>query len=106
MSNRIVKRNRLKKKINYDRHVVVVHRSNKNILAQVLEPGTKKTLVTFTSCNEKGTKTKKSEIIGEKVSNYLKKNKIQSVFFDRNGYLYHGRVKALAESIRKNNINI
>jgi len=106
MSTRLVKRNRSKKKVNYDSHVVVVYRSNKNILAQVLEPKTKKTLATFNSYIETGTKTEKSEKIGKKVAEFLAKNKIESVFFDRNGFLYHGRIKALAESIRNNNINI
>ncbi|NJL96318.1 50S ribosomal protein L18 [Candidatus Gracilibacteria bacterium] len=106
MSTRLIKKNRSKKKLDYDQHVVVVYRSNKNIVAQLIEPKTKKTLATANSYQEKGTKIERSTKVGLKMADIIKKKKITKVLFDRNGYLYHGRVKALAESIRENNVNI
>ena len=40
------------------------------------------------------------------MADYLKKNKIESVSFDRSGYKYHGKVKALADSMRENGVKI
>ena len=44
---------------------------------------------------------KQSEIVGQSLANKAKENKILEVIFDRNGYKYHGRVKAFADSARK-----
>lgn len=102
-----VRKNRTKQKINYAYPVVLVVRSNKNMMVQVLEPITKKTLFTAHTHNvSKGTKTDKSAQLGTVVAQYLKKFKIDKVVFDRNGYVYHGRIKAVADSIREQNIEI
>lgn len=107
MAIRNVKKMRSKKRINYDDHVLIVFRSNKNILAQMLEPVTKKTLFTIASNNiKKGTKTEKAVEVGKKIATEAKKRKIKKIAFDRNGYLYHGRVKALAESVKESGVNI
>jgi large subunit ribosomal protein L18 len=101
MSKTIIRKNRSKKKINYDRHVIIVARSNKNVNVQLLEPITKKTLVTFDSYKVKGSKTDKSKFVGDSMAKYLEKNKISNIVFDRNGYLFHGRIKAVADAILK-----
>jgi large subunit ribosomal protein L18 len=107
MSKDQFKKNRTKGKLNYEHHVVVISRSNKNIIAQVLEPITKKTLVTVDSTKiNKGTKTEKSTEVGKKVADFLKSKKVDRVVFDRNGLIFTGRVKALAAGITNNNITI
>jgi large subunit ribosomal protein L18 len=50
---------------------------------------------------KKGTKTEKAKMVGQLVAERAKEHGIDSVVFDRNGFLYHGRVKALAEAARE-----
>ena len=98
------KRMRTKRNLNYeDFHAVIVHLSNKNAQVQLLEPNTKKTLVTFNSNKLSGiTKTEKSQKVAEDLGNYLESKKIDKVVFDRNGKTYKGnRVKTIAETLRK-----
>lgn len=103
----LVKKRRTKKKLNYDYPVVVVARSNKNVVAQVLEAKTKKTLFTSTSQGmKKVSKIDKSIKVGEEIAKYLTTNKIKKVVFDRNGLLFHGRVKQVADTIKENKILI
>jgi large subunit ribosomal protein L18 len=104
MATRLIKKNRSFAKMNKDHHIVVVSRSNLNIMAQVLAPKTLKPLFTANSYKYTGNKTEQSTKVGEAVANYLNKNSIDIVSFNRNGYLYHGRVKAVAEKIREFNI--
>ena len=47
-----------------------------------------------------------SKAIGKLMADYLKKNKIERVSFDRSGYKYHGKIKALADSMRENGVKI
>jgi large subunit ribosomal protein L18 len=85
----------------------LVFRSNKNILAQLLEPTTKKVLFTIGSEKFKsGTKTERATQVGQEAAKQLKKLKFERVHFDRNGFEYHGRVKAVAEAIRQENIQM
>jgi large subunit ribosomal protein L18 len=53
------------------------------------------------SLKEKASKTEKSKIIGKKLAEKALENNIKKVVFDRNGYLYHGRVKAIADAARE-----
>jgi large subunit ribosomal protein L18 len=107
MTKQSYKSKRLKSKLNYNKHVVVVHRSNKNIVAQILAPLSKSTLFTSDSVTiTKGTKMEKSSIVGKSIADYLIKKKITEVVFDRNGFVYTGRIKAFAESLRENNITM
>ena len=107
MPTREIRKLRTQKKINYDKHVLVVFRSNKNILAQVIEPETKNTLFTVVSNNmEEGTKTEKSQKVGAEIAKRAKEAKITEMTFDRSGYLYHGRIKAMVDAVRENGITI
>lgn len=107
MATHIVKQARSKKKVNYEYPVLVVSRSNKHISIQLLEPVTKKTLATVSSASiTKVNKTDKSKKVGEDMAKILQKKKITKAVFDRNGYLYHGRIKALADAIRESGIEI
>ncbi|MBP3227900.1 MAG: 50S ribosomal protein L18 [Bacteroidaceae bacterium] len=79
-----------------------VFRSNKQIYAQVIDDVAAKTLVSASSLKlEKLPKTEQAGKVGELVAEKALAAGISEVVFDRNGYLYHGRVKAVAEGARK-----
>lgn len=110
---RIQRHRRIRRKIlgTAERPRVTVHRSLKNIYVQAIDDIAQKTLASFSSLDKEFAKTapKKGKItvaeqMGKFFSERLKKKGIQKIAFDRGGYLYHGRVKSLAESIRKNGI--
>lgn len=84
---------------------LAVFRSNKEIYAQLIDDLGQVTLGAVTSLNNKdmktGAKMEQAVAVGKGIAQLAKDKGIQSVVFDRNGYLYHGRVKALAESARE-----
>lgn len=80
-----------------------VFRSNKNIQAQIIDDQQGKTLVAVSSNSLKlanGGNIAAANQIGSEIAKLAKKKKINKVVFDRGGYIYHGRVKALAEAAR------
>lgn len=79
-----------------------VYRSNKHIYAQLIDDENSKTLVSLSDKNidTKGTPVEISAKLGEDLAKTAVSKKIESVVFDRNGYKYHGRVKALADGAR------
>ncbi|NOZ07450.1 MAG: 50S ribosomal protein L18 [FCB group bacterium] len=88
---------------------LVVFRSNKNISAQIIDDTVGSTLTAASSADKnlqakidkaKG-KIEKSAIVGESLGAAAVSKGLSKVIFDRNGYRYHGRVKALAEGARK-----
>ena len=87
-----------------DRPRVVVNRTNKAIYAQIVVDGTdgSKTLVSSSSrrLSRTGLTVENAAKVGEDLGDKAIKAGITTVVFDRNGYLYHGRVKALAEALR------
>lgn len=86
-----------------ERPRLTVFRSNKQIYAQVIDDLTGKTVATASSLALKD-KAPKKEIaakVGELVAQKSIEAGIQQVVFDRNGYLYHGRIKELADAARK-----
>jgi large subunit ribosomal protein L18 len=106
MTNLNFKKTRTKSKINYEYPVVVIFKSNKHAVVQVLEPITKNTLITIDTYKEKGSKTDKSVAVGKKIGDFLNANNIQKVILDRNGYVFTGRIKAVANGIKEKNIII
>ena len=84
-----------------------VFRSNKSISAQLVDDTKGRTLAFASSLNkdikdiEAKTKSEKAGLVGKLIAELAQKNGIENVVFDRNGYLYHGRVKSLAEAARK-----
>lgn len=83
-----------------------VYRSNKDIYAQLIDDTTGKTLAFASSrekevAGEKGTKSEISTLVGKKIAERAKTAGIETVVFDRNGFVYHGRVKALADGARE-----
>ena len=92
---------------------LVVYRSNTNIYAQLVNDGKNITILSTSSLDKNlkdaiskaKNKVIKSEIVGDAIAQKMKKEKIDHIIFDRNGYKYHGRIKALGEAIRKSGIN-
>ena len=81
-----------------------VFRSNKAIYAQVVDDLDGRTLVSARSAEVAGKGLDKSAVarkVGELIAARAKEQKVERVVFDRSGYLYHGRVKALAEGARE-----
>lgn len=78
-----------------------VFRSNTNIYAQVIDDVAGVTLASASSLKETGTKTEQAQKVGEAIAKAAKAAKVEEVIFDRGGYLYHGRVQALAEAARE-----
>ena len=86
-----------------------VFRSNGNIFAQIIDDSWDKTLVSASSIDkelklENGGNVEAAKKVGELLAKRAKKAKITKVTFDRGGYLYHGRVKALADAARENGL--
>ncbi len=110
-NKRRVIRNRKKlKRINVDRYRITVIKSLKNISAQIIDDKKNQTIVSASSTEKdirknKNKKTNLSVIVGEILAKRAVEKKINKVYFDRGGYKYHGRVKALADSLRKNGLN-
>jgi large subunit ribosomal protein L18 len=87
-----------------ERPRVSVFRSNKSIYAQLVDDAGACTIAAARSAEVDGTGLKKSEVakrVGELLAQRAKDKGIERVVFDRSGYLYHGRVKALAEGARE-----
>ncbi len=79
-----------------------VFRSNKQIYVQVIDDDAQKTLVAASSLGlEKMNKSEQAAKVGELVAKKALEAGISTVVFDRNGYLYHGRVKAVADAARE-----
>ncbi len=86
-----------------------VYRSNKGIYAQIIDDYSGKTLVSASSLskdfNASGNKVEQSKAVGKLVAEKALAAGINQVVFDRNGYLYHGRVKSLADGAREAGLN-
>ena len=82
---------------------LTVFRSNKQIYAQVIDDTTGKTLAAASSVKlaDKAPKKEIAAKVGEVIAKNALEAGVQAVVFDRNGYLYHGRVKELADAARK-----
>lgn len=91
-----------------DRPRLSVHVSNMHVVAQVIDDSTMKTLASATSVGvkelDKKTMTEKATFVGEQIAKNANKAKVKKVVFDRGSKLYHGKVKALAESARGNGL--
>jgi large subunit ribosomal protein L18 len=111
-TNREYRRHRIKLRIKKvvtgtaDRPRLTVFRSNKQIYVQVIDDTAGRTLVSATSkveaiANNKVTKIEQARLVGRLIAERAIEAGINTVVFDRNGYLYHGRVKSLADSARE-----
>ena len=100
--------NKVKKVASNDRYRLSISRSSKNIFAQIIDDTKKITLISASSVEkdirsvEKLNKTELSKVVAEKLAKKAQEKKITKIYFDRGIYRYHGRVKAFAETRRKN----
>jgi large subunit ribosomal protein L18 len=109
MTTKELRRIKIKKRVRKHISGTVAHprltvfRSNKQIYAQVIDDMTGNTLASASSIaiTEKAPKKEIASKVGELIARKSKEAGIEAVVFDRNGYLYHGRVKELAEAARK-----
>ena len=100
-------RNKIKKVASLERYRLSVSRSSRNISAQIIDDKNNITLVSASSCTKeiktlKKNKKELSTLVAEELAKKAKDKKITRVYFDRGIYKYHGRVKLLAEQLRKN----
>src|SRR5215510_14684706 len=94
---------RVRKKVSgtSERPRLVIRRSLKHIYAQLVDDTSSRTLMTVSSQDIEGKKTEKSSQVGKRIAARAKEAGITKVVFDRAGYRYHGRVKALADGARE-----
>jgi large subunit ribosomal protein L18 len=93
---------------------LVVFRSNNNIFTQLVDDDTSKTIFSVSSIDKDlkevidkaKSKIEKSTIVGSVISEKIKKANVKKIIFDRNGYKYHGRIKAVGDAIRAAEIQI
>ena len=109
MSTKAVRRNRIhlgiRKKIKGSalKPRVSIFRSNNNIYAQAVDDISGVTIASAStrSTKAKGTSLETAKLVGKDLGSKLSSANVSTVVFDRSGYLYHGRVKALADGIRE-----
>ena len=100
--------NKVKNVSSSDRLRLSISRSSKNISAQIIDDVKNITLLSSSSIEKdvkamsKVNKTDISKIVAEKLAKKAVEKKITKIYFDRGVYKYHGRVKAFAETLRKN----
>ena len=86
---------------------VSVFRSSRHIYAQAIDDASSKTVFSANDAKIKEkNKTKKAAKVGENLGELMKKNGVKKALFDRGGFSYHGRVKAVAEGLRSAGIKI
>jgi large subunit ribosomal protein L18 len=106
------RRNRIKNRVRKivsgtpERPRMSVYRSNRDIYVQIIDDRAGVTLASASSVvpdikAQKVTKTEKSAMVGKLIAERAKNAGITAVVFDRNGYLYHGRIKSLADAARE-----
>jgi large subunit ribosomal protein L18 len=107
--NRLKKKIRIRKVVNgsAERPRLCVFRSTKHIYAQIINDATQSTVLTISSLSLDskldGKETAKQ--VGLKIAQEANKKGIKQVVFDRNGFIYHGRVQSLAEGAREGGLN-
>ena len=94
-----------------ERPRMTVYRSNKQIYVQLVDDISGQTLVSASSkekeiASQKVNKIDQAKLVGKRIAEKAKQKGIESVVFDRNGYLYHGRVKNLADAARESGLKL
>ncbi|MEA1909426.1 MAG: 50S ribosomal protein L18 [Patescibacteria group bacterium] len=83
-----------------------VHKSLKHLRLQLIDDTKHKTLVSSTSVGSKPPTVTEASKLGEDFAKKINELGVKEIVFDRGGYRYHGKVKAIAEAIRNNGINV
>jgi large subunit ribosomal protein L18 len=84
----------------------VVFKSNQYTYAQAIDDAARRTLAAADDREGKGAKTKRAAAVGHALGAALKKLKVDAAVFDRGGFKYHGRVKAIADGLREEGIRV
>jgi large subunit ribosomal protein L18 len=104
LHNRTMRKSRVRARITgtTERPRLTISISSKHISAQIIDDTKHHTLASVTTVGKKatGTMTERAVLIGTEIGTKAKTAKIKQVVFDRNGRIYHGRVKALADAAR------
>ena len=108
--SRLKRHRRIRGKISgtAERPRLSIFRSNKNIYAQLIDDVAGVTLASASTLDENvsdATKVEQAAAVGKAIAEAAKAKNISTVVFDRSGYLYHGRVQALAEAARENGLD-
>ena len=113
--DRIARRKTIKQRVRKNVHGTAerprlsVYRSNTGMYAQIVDDESGNTMVSASSLKDKNAngiaKVEQAKIVGQAIAAKAKAAGIDQVVFDRNGYLYHGRVKALADAAREAGLN-
>ncbi len=107
LANRSIRKNRIKSSISpsSSRPRLIVNISNKQVMAQIVD-SSGKAIASSNSASAKSAKTMtdKAVWVGDDIAKKAKDNKVKAVVLDRGYKLYHGRVKALADSARKSGL--
>lgn len=107
---RLRRKARIRKKVSgtTERPRLNVYRSNKHIYAQLINDGDGRTVVSASTVDKglagalaKAKKTEAAKLVGERIAKLAIEKGVDKVVFDRGGYLYHGRVKAVADGARE-----
>jgi len=111
---RLKRKQRVRKKVlgTTEKPRLSVFRSAKHIYAQIIDDDTAKTVVSFSSLSKdvrqdlkgRGGNREGAAIVGQNIAKKALDKGIKRVVFDRNGFLYHGRVKALADAARESGL--
>ena len=99
------------RKVNSDRPRLSVHRSNKNIFVQLIDDANGVTLAQASSLDKDlglagGNNVDAAAKVGAAIAERAKKAGVQEAYFDRGGFLFHGKVKALADAAREGGLKI
>ncbi len=107
-SKRIKRHKKVRSKIfgTTERPRLAVFRSPKHIYVQIIDDDKRITLASANDFKFKGDKTEKAKKLGELIAQRAIEKKIKKVVFDKGGFKYTGRIKALAESARENGLKI
>ena len=92
---------------------LVIFRSNKHIYGQLVDDNKGHTLLSCSTMDKElskdlkvaKSKAEQSKVVGSALAKKIKTNKITKIVYDRNGYKYHGRIKAVADAIREEGVN-
>ena len=92
---------------------LVIFRSNKHIYGQLVDDNKGHTLLSCSTMDKElskdlkvaKSKTEQSKVVGSALAKKIKTNKITKIVYDRNGYKYHGRIRAVADAIREEGVN-
>jgi len=106
---RLTKKIRIRKTVNgtQERPRLCVFRSGKHMYAQIVDDVSQKTVLAVSTlkATQKMSGKEKADWVGKEIAKKALANKITSVVFDRNGFIYHGRIKAVADGARAGGLN-